>query len=435
MRSHRTQRSLATALFLLVAWFLPAQTILTTTPNASQRSTVTQTVGLAEIGITYHRPAVSEREVWGKLVPYDAVWRAGANENTVITFSEKVWVEGKELPAGTYGLHLLPKQNEAVLIFSQNATSWGSFSYDPGEDVLRVTIAPAPSDHFYEYLTYTFDELTADGATCALQWADRKFPFHLRTDTHNAVLASLRNELRSKAGFTWQGWNEAANYCLQNDVNHQEALAWATRSVFMNPNPNNLLTKARLAAKVQGATGAEEQKAVFASLQADLDGQNVTWKEWQAAANYAMQQKDWERSLQWADRSIAMSRNMTNMMTKSQVLAAKGDMKGAEKVKNDAIAKGTNAELNLYGYQLMFSGKTTEALAIFEANAAKYPDDPNVWDSLGEGYVNAGQKDKAIEALKRSLSMNPPANIKANSLRLLEQLGVSHEDLKSKTKP
>ena len=99
------------------------------------------------------------------------------------------------------------------------------------------------------------------------------------------------------------------------------------------------------------------------------------------------------------------------------------------------IAKGTNAELNLYAYQQMWAGKTEEAVAIFEANAAKHPDDPNVWDSLGEGYLQAGKKEKAVEALKKSLSMDPPANIKANSIRLLEQLGVRYEEKDTKTKP
>ena len=122
-----------------------------------------------------------------------------------------------------------------------------------------------------------------------------------------------------------------------------------------------------------------------------------------------------------------MSPNMTTMMAHSQVLKAKGDEQKAEKVKKEAIARGTNAELNNYGYQLLFGGKGEEALDIFEANTEKNPEDPNVWDSLGEGYVNTGHKEKAVKALKKSLSLNPPDNVRANSLRLLAQLGVEYE--------
>src|SRR5262252_1997340 len=111
-------------------------------PRVSQRASVTQRVGLTDITIVYHRPALGGREIWGKTVPYGKVWRAGANENTVITFSDDVNVEGKPLPAGTYGLHTIPDKDEWTVIFSKNSTSWGSFSYDQKEDALRVVVKP-----------------------------------------------------------------------------------------------------------------------------------------------------------------------------------------------------------------------------------------------------------------------------------------------------
>ena len=106
-------------------------------PRVSQRGTVSQRIGLTDITITYHRPAVGGREIWGKTVPYGKVWRAGANENTTITFSDDVSVEGKPLAAGTYGLHAIPDKDQWTVIFSKNSTSWGSFSYDEKEDALR----------------------------------------------------------------------------------------------------------------------------------------------------------------------------------------------------------------------------------------------------------------------------------------------------------
>src|SRR5207249_10739214 len=119
-------------------------------PRVSQRASVTQRIGLTDITITYHRPAVGGREIWGKTVPYGKVWRAGANENTTITFADDVTVEGKPLAAGTYGLHMIPDKEQWTIIFSKNATSWGSFSYDEKEDALRVSVKPHAAEAFEE---------------------------------------------------------------------------------------------------------------------------------------------------------------------------------------------------------------------------------------------------------------------------------------------
>ena len=111
-------------------------------PRISQHGDTAQTIGISTISISYSRPLASNREVWGKTVPYGKVWRAGANENTTITFSDDVSIEGKPLAAGTYGLHMIPDKDQWTIIFSKNSTSWGSFSYDEKEDALRVTATP-----------------------------------------------------------------------------------------------------------------------------------------------------------------------------------------------------------------------------------------------------------------------------------------------------
>ena len=405
-----------------------AQTQLTTTPNASPKAWVGQTIGLTDVKVVYYRPAVKDREVWGKLVPMNTVWRAGANDNTVIKFSDDVKIEGQELKAGVYGLHIIPSEEESTIIFSNNSTAWGSFSYTPDEDALRVTVKNQKAGHFYEFLTFEFEQLTPTSAVCALNWEKKKFAFSIETNTHEVVLANSRKELQNKAGWSWQGWNEAANYCLQNDINHKEALAWANRSVFISPTPQNMLTKARLVAKAKG--GYDEEATILATLDDDLKKLNVTWKEYNGAANYALKKENYDQALAWADKAIEMSPNMTSMMAKANILTAKGDEKSAKKVKMAAIEKGTNAELNNYGYQLLFSGKTGEAVEIFLANTEKNPTDPNVWDSLGEGYYNHGEKEKAIKAFKKSLSLDPPANVKANSLKILKQMGVEYEKIK-----
>src|SRR5262249_44033523 len=117
-------------------------------PRISQHGETSQTIGISTVTIKYSRPLANGREVWGKIVPYGKVWRSGANENTTITFSDDATIEGKALPAGTYGLHMIPDKDQWTIIFSKNSTSWGSFSYDQKEDALRVTVKPSAGESF-----------------------------------------------------------------------------------------------------------------------------------------------------------------------------------------------------------------------------------------------------------------------------------------------
>jgi Protein of unknown function (DUF2911) len=214
-------------------------------PRVSQRGTVSQRIGLTDITITYHRPAVGGREIWGKTVPYGKVWRAGANENTTITFSDDVSIEGKPLAAGTYGLHTIPDKDQWTIIFSKNSTSWGSFSYDEKEDALRVTTKPQAAD-FREALTYTFEEVKPDSAAATLRWEKIAVPFHIAVDLKAVVLRSIKNELRSVGGFTWAGYDEAAQWCLDNNYNLEEALKWEDTSIQNEERFENWETKSRI---------------------------------------------------------------------------------------------------------------------------------------------------------------------------------------------
>ena len=214
-------------------------------PRLSQRGTVSQRIGLTDVTIVYHRPEVGGREIWGKTVPYGKVWRAGANENTTITFSDEVSVEGKPLAAGTYGLHTTPDKDQWTIIFSKNSTSWGSFSYDEKEDALRVTAKPQAAD-FREALTYTFEEVKPDSAAATLRWEKLAVPFHISVDVKAVVLKSIKNELRSVGGFTWAGFDEAAQWCLDNNYNLEEALKWEDTSIQNEERFENLETKSRI---------------------------------------------------------------------------------------------------------------------------------------------------------------------------------------------
>jgi hypothetical protein len=214
-------------------------------PRVSQRGTVTQRIGLTDITIVYHRPEVGGREIWGKTVPYGKVWRAGANENTTITFSDDVSVEGKPLAAGTYGLHAIPDKDQWTIIFSKNATSWGSFSYDEKEDALRVTTKPRAAESF-EVLTYVFDDVKPDSAVATLRWEKLAVPIHVSVDVKAVVLRSIKNELRNVGGFTWAGYDEAANWCLDNNYNLEEALKWEETSIQNEDRFENWETKSRI---------------------------------------------------------------------------------------------------------------------------------------------------------------------------------------------
>lgn len=227
---------------------LPAAAQPLTLPQVSPHAVVSQTVGLTDVTVDYHRPSVNGRTIWGGLVPYGAVWRAGANDNTTITFSQPVRVEGQDLAAGTYGLHMVPGESEWVIAFSNNSTSWGSFSYDEEEDALRVSVTPA-SAPFEEQLRYEVSDVDRDSATVSLYWEKLRVPFRVETDTNAIALRSIRQELRHLAGFNWQGWAQAAGYVLQNDLDADLGLQWADRSIGLQENLQNLSIKARLLEK------------------------------------------------------------------------------------------------------------------------------------------------------------------------------------------
>jgi tetratricopeptide (TPR) repeat protein len=229
-------------------------------PQASAEASVAQTVGITEIRISYHCPAVNKRKIWGQLVPYNEVWRAGANENTTISFSSDVSAGGQKLAAGTYGLHMIPTEKDWTIIFSKQAAAWGSFSYDQKEDALRITVAPQPAE-FQERLGYTFEDPTDTSVQAVMRWEKLRVPIPITVDTPQVVVASLRQELRGLPRFTWQGWNQAAAYCLRANVNLDEALEWSKQSIGIAENFTNLRTRAGLLEKKGDVKEAEALRA------------------------------------------------------------------------------------------------------------------------------------------------------------------------------
>ncbi len=252
---------LATVLCAVVS--APAQSVTLDIPRDSQHAVVVQRIGITDIKVNYHRPLVKDRKIWGKLVPYGEVWRAGANENTTISFADPVTIEGKPLDAGTYGLHMIPGENEFVVIFSKNSTSWGAFTYKQEEDALRVNVKPQPTE-FREALAYDFDDVKPDAATLTMRWEKVAVPVKISVNTHDIVQASLHKQLRGLAQYTWDGWDDAANYLLANKLNMDDALTYCNRSLQVEERFDNLLTKS----KVLGALGKKDEsdKALTAAL-------------------------------------------------------------------------------------------------------------------------------------------------------------------------
>lgn len=236
--------SLVAVILFLGAPFVHAQTALEL-PEASQRAAVQQRIGVTDIKIVYHRPLVNGRKVWGALVPYDKVWRAGANENTTIEFSTPVVVEGKALAAGNYGLHMIPTPNEWTIIFSKMAVAWGSYTYSEAEDALRVSVKPheIPME---EALEYEFEDLKPDSVVVTMKWEKLAASFRVSVTDAESILPHVRDELRGHAKFEWQPLNEAAQFCLTKKINLEEGLRWAEESIANEERFENLATKSEL---------------------------------------------------------------------------------------------------------------------------------------------------------------------------------------------
>lgn len=230
---------------LAAATSAQAQSALLDLPRDSQHAVITQKIGITNITINYHRPLVKGRKIFGSLEGYGKVWRAGANENTTIEFSDPVTVEGQSLAAGEYGLHMIPGESEWMVIFSKTATAWGSFSYDQKDDALRVTVKPQPAE-FHEALTYDFDDPKADSTVVTMRWDKVAVPFKVEVNTHDIVAASLRKQLLGRAQYNWDGWDDAATYLVAQKYDLDEALKYEDRSIQIEERFDNLMTKAQV---------------------------------------------------------------------------------------------------------------------------------------------------------------------------------------------
>ena len=257
--------------FLMFLILLPilSNAQLTTAPDGgNKKASVSEQIGISKISIEYSRPGVKGREgkIWGTQVAHYGLvnlgfgsaeaspWRAGANENTVITFGSNVLVEGKTLASGSYGLHMILGETETTVVFSKNYTAWGSFFYLPSDDALRVTVKNETLAESVEWLTYSFIRQTANSAVIALDWEKRRIPFKVEVDVNAVQIASFKKELQGPLGFDYRGFVQAAQYCLQNNYELEQALEWADIAVSAvyigDKNFTTLSTKAQVLAKL-----------------------------------------------------------------------------------------------------------------------------------------------------------------------------------------
>ncbi|HTK28584.1 MAG TPA: DUF2911 domain-containing protein [Vicinamibacterales bacterium] len=323
-------------------------------PNGgNQRAEVSQWIGLVKVTIAYHSPNVhggggADRtgHIWGDLVHYGLFddgfgpshatpWRAGANENTTISFSHDVRIGGKDLPAGTYGLFLeIQPSGPWTWIFSKQATGWGGYQYDPANDALRVNSDPETAP-YTEFLTYGFDNRRLSSAVAFMQWENKRVAMTIDVpDAIGVYVAAMRKELLGWPGFNYQNWQRAAQFCADNKVNLDEALVWADKAIS------------------DPFRGAAQGREDFSTLQ-----------------------------------------------TKAAVLHAMNREPEADVVMDKAVRlAGTPAmPIHQYGLRLLAAGRNDRAMAIFRLNRQQHPEDTFVtYVGLARGYASTGDKKNAI---------------------------------------
>jgi hypothetical protein len=214
------------------------------TPRVSPQGSITQTVGTTDITVKYSRPGVKGRTIWGDLVPYDQVWRTGANEATTVTFSEDVTVEGQKLAKGTYSLHTIPGRDEWTVIFNSVADQWGSYSYDAAKDVVRVKVKPQTAE-FREWMGFEINDMTTDTAKLVLRWANVAVPVSIDTGSTARTMAALRAAMQPG----WMTSYQAASFAFENKgaATDAEINAWVDQSIKIQPTIANYWLKARIA--------------------------------------------------------------------------------------------------------------------------------------------------------------------------------------------
>ncbi|MEO6323360.1 MAG: DUF2911 domain-containing protein [Thermoanaerobaculia bacterium] len=257
-------------------------------PRPSPKGVVSQTIGTTDVTLTYSRPGVKGRPIWGTLVPYDKVWRTGANEPTSIVFADDVTVNGQKLAKGTYSLHTIPGKDEWTVIFNKFFPK-GGYEYKAEDDVLKLKVKPEAGENV-EWMTFSFPALTPTSAQLVLAWEKLRLPLTIGVDVNAKVMASAREAMAGLKADDWQTPMRAGSYAAQTPASSEEGLKWLDRSVSMNANFSNLAAKARaLAANGKTADAvATGEKALAAARAAEKK------PDAEAVANFEKELAGWK---------------------------------------------------------------------------------------------------------------------------------------------
>lgn len=256
-------RRLAVLFVLAAALSSPARADLKL-PRVSPKATVTQTLGLTELGVVYSRPGVKQRTIWGDLVPYDKPWRTGANEATTFTCSDEIQFGGQKLPAGTYSLFTIPGRDGWMVALNSEKDLWGT-DYKPEKDLFRIPVKPAEAPH-EEWLRFSFENLGAETCDLVLRWEKLEVAVPIRADVNGRALAAARDSIAILKPTDWRTPYQAASFAFNNDLAMDEGQQWLKRSLAIQPNFQNLTLQARWQMKLGDRTAAiaTAKKAVAA---------------------------------------------------------------------------------------------------------------------------------------------------------------------------
>jgi len=277
---------LCTALAALLVSSASAELTL---PRVSQKASVMQTVGLTDVTVQYCRPGVKGRVIWGELVPYDKVWRTGANEATTFSFSTPVKINGQALPAGIYSFHTIPGKTSWTLIFNKKAEQWGSYDYDASMDALRIQVTPVTGSH-QEWMAFSFSDVSTDNATVELAWEKIRVPFKIEADTKTQAMASINKALSGEVK-DWEDPYSAASYAFNANLGNADAMKWIDQSISLKETYWNLRLKASLLekdGKRKEAIALAEKAVQIGKRDKDNEGEIAKTEkqvaEWKAAA-------------------------------------------------------------------------------------------------------------------------------------------------------
>lgn len=275
----------ATILALTLA--LPASAQLKL-PRVSPAASVTQTIGLTDLTVTYSRPGVKNRVIWGELVPYDKPWRTGANEATNFTTTDSIQFSGRPLAPGTYALFTIPGKDGWTVILNSEKELWGAFEYKPEKDILRIPVKPTPSEP-QEWMEFSFEDLSPGSANLVLRWEKLRLAVPIVVDVNAKALASARTAIAGLKADDWRTPYQAANYCLTNDVALEEGHQWLEKSLAIQQTYANVGLQARYLAKhgdKAGAIKTAEKALELAKTSKDKPDTSALEKllaEWKAA--------------------------------------------------------------------------------------------------------------------------------------------------------